>query len=379
MIENIPFVRLKDAPGIFFFGDKVSVNLDLLPRQVNRFDFLLGLQRDLSNGVNKYKLTGDILAELVNKLGRGERIFFNYKNLSKAKQELKIQANYPYLLDLPFGIDTKFEIFLNESEYRDVSFDLGVLYLLRKSNSIKVYWNSKTSRLLSIDTLQVLAKMRLPDKLDISTNNLGLSIGFSSLDYNFNPTKGFSLLFDSQAGLRNIIVNQTIRGLKNNVVDFTNSYDSLKNNSYGVNIVIYGDKYLKLTENFILKFSNNSGIKLSQKRVFQNELYRLGGLRLLRGFDENTVTGDFYSVNTIEFRLLINKNSNIYLFSDYAFVRNPFSDITKWDRPYGLGAGINFDTRAGMLQFVAATGSQYGNPLNLKNPNVHIGYTSLFK
>ena len=45
LIENIPFVKLKEPPGLFFFGDKVSVNLDLIPQQVNRFDFLLGFQR----------------------------------------------------------------------------------------------------------------------------------------------------------------------------------------------------------------------------------------------------------------------------------------------------------------------------------------------
>lgn len=379
LIENIPFVKLKEPPGLFFFGDKVSVNLDLIPQQVNRFDFLLGFQRGQNTEIKKYKLTGDILVELINKLGKGERIFFNYKNLSKGTQELKLQANYPYILEMPFGIDTRFEIFLNESEYRDVNFDLGLLYLLRKNNNVKLYWSTKSSRVLSIDSLRIISALKLPDKLDISNNNLGTGLDYSTLDYNFNPTKGYLIRLDGNAGVRKIIRNQQILGLKNEQIDFITAYDSLKNNSYGFNATVAVDHYFRISQNFVVKLGNSTGVKYVQEKIYQNELFRLGGLRLLRGFNENSVLADIYNVSTFEFRLLISRNSNMYIFSDLAFVRDPFSKQKKWDRPYGVGAGINFDTRGGLLQLAAAIGSQYGNPLNFKNPNVHIGYTSLFR
>ena len=84
---------------------------------------------------------------------------------------------------------------------------------------------------------------------------------------------------------------------------------------------------------------------------------------LLRGFNENSVLADIYNVSTFEFRLLISRNSNMYIFSDLGFVRDPLSKKKNGIAPYGVGAGINFDTRGGLLQLVAAIGSQYGNPL----------------
>ena len=379
LIDNIPFVKLKDPPGLFFSGDKVSVNLDLEPQQVNRFDFLLGLQRVQNSQINKYKLTGDVLIEMLNKLGRGERIFFNYKNLSKGTQELKIQANYPYILNLPFGIDTRFEIFLNESEYRDVNTSIGLLYLLPGNNNLKFYWDNKTSRVLTLDSFSILSSGKLPDKLDIANNNLGLSFEFTKLDYNFNPSVGYMIIFDGNTGLRKMIRNQQILDLKNERTDFRNAYDSLKINTYGFNARLAVDWYFRISRNFVLKLGNKTGMKYAQEKIYKNELFRLGGLRLLRGFNENSILADIYSVSTFEFRLLISRNSNMYIFSDLALIRDPFLNQKNWDYPYGVGAGINFDTKGGLLQLVAGIGSQYGNPLNFKNPNVHIGYTSLFR
>ncbi len=176
-----------------------------------------------------------------------------------------------------------------------------------------------------------------------------------------------------------MIKNQQILGLKNDIIDFSSAYDSLKNNTYGFNAKLAVDYYFRISQNFVVKMGNNTGFKYAQEKIYQNELFRLGGLRLLRGFNEDGILADIYSVSTFEFRLLISRNSNMYIFSDLALIRDPFSKQEKWDHPFGVGAGINFDTRGGLLQLVAAIGSQYGNPLNFKNPNVHIGYTSLFR
>ncbi len=375
MIENIPFAKLKDPPGVIFFGNQVSINLDLIPQQVNRFDFLLGFQRGDISDQKKYKLTGDVMAEMINKIGRGERLFFNYKNLAKGKQELNIQANYPYVLDMPFGVDTKLEIFLNEKEYRDVSINLGLLYLLKMNNSINFYWNKKSSRLLGVDTVKILSSSKLPEQIDVVTDNFGAGLYYSQLDYNFNPTKGFVFKVDASAGFRKIIPNREITAIEG----FSSAYDSLKQKTYMLNLLAGIDYFFRFTRNIVLKTGNSTGVKLTQNALYRNELFRLGGLKLLRGFEENEVLSDFYSIASVEIRLLISKNSYFYFFSDYAILRNPFNEKQKWDRPYGVGGGITFETKAGLLQLVAATGSQYGNPLNLRNPNVHIGYTSLFK
>ena len=377
-IENIPFAELQGQPGLNFFGSQVTVSLDLIPRQVNRFDFLLGFRQD-DSGLRKYRLTGEVLAELLNKLGQGERIFFNYKSLAQGRQELKFHANYPYFLDLPFGIDFRFDLYLNENEFRDVGLDIGAFYLLKKNDILKIYWNNKTSRLISIDTTSILSSSRLPDKLDIASNNLGIGLEYNKLDYIFNPSGGYRISIDAMLGQRKIIRNQEILGLRDGNTDFSDAYDSLKMISYGINSRLAMEYYIRLSNNFVLKLGNNSGIRYVQTKLYQNELFRIGGLRMLRGFNEESITAEFYNVSSAELRLLISRNSNIFVFTDYGIVRDPYSVQNIWDKPVGLGAGINFDTGAGLLQLIFSLGRRYGESIDYRNANVHIGYSSIFR
>ncbi len=178
--------------------------LNLKPKKVNRFDFLLGILPDSKN-TGKYKITGELTADILNKLGRGERLYFKYRNLSQGKQNLRLDVNYPYILDMPYGIDSKFQLYINEDKYRDVNFDLGIQYLFKGINYVKTYWSLFSSRLINIDSTNVLGLGKLPDKLDVSTNSLGLLLNFNTLDYKFNPLKGFELLLDGNIGQRKII------------------------------------------------------------------------------------------------------------------------------------------------------------------------------
>jgi hypothetical protein len=54
----------------------------------------------------------------------------------------------------------------------------------------------------------------------------------------------------------------------------------------------------------------------------------------------------------------------------------PVKDVTDW--PYGFGAGISFETSAGVFGVSLAYGKQLGNPIDFSAPKVHFGYVSLF-
>ncbi len=376
-LGNLPFVILNSPPTVSFFGSGATLNLDLKEKKVNRFDFILGLLPD-NTGVRKYKLTGEITAEFLNKLGHGERFFFNYKNMAKGRQNLKLNINYPYVLDLPYGLDSRFDIFINEDQYRDVNFDFGVQYLFKGVNFVKTYWKLFSSRLLKIDSSTILALGRLPDKLDIVSNGAGLQFSFDNLDYRFNPSRGFDILLDGNGGQRKILKNQQIIKLKDASTDFSYSYDSLNQAVYIFDVSAKMAYYHPLGKKIVFKVANRSAWKKTGKKLYQNELYRLGGNKLLRGFDEESILASIYSVSTAEVRLLIDKNSFIFAFMDYAYVYNPFSNVSKEDTPLGFGAGINFDTKGGILSLTAAVGKQYSNPVNYKDVKIHIGYVSLF-
>ena len=48
------------------------------------------------------------------------------------------------------------------------------------------------------------------------------------------------------------------------------------------------------------------------------------------------------------------------------------------DAPYGYGAGISFETKAGIFSINYAIGQQQGNPPDLKAARVHFGIVSSF-
>jgi outer membrane protein assembly factor BamA len=376
-LGNLPFVTLSNPPTVSFFGSGATLNLNLKEKKVNRFDFLLGLIPD-NTGVRKYKLTGEITAEFLNKLGSGEKIYFNYKNMAQGRQNLILNLNYPFILDMPYGLDSKFNIFINEDQYRDVNLNLGVQYLFKGVNYVKTYWKLFSSRLLTVDSASILSLGRLPDKLDIVSNSVGMQLGYKDLDYFFNPGKGIEIVIDANAGQRKIIKNLQIINLLNQNIDFSNSYDSLKIVSYVFNIAENISFYYPLNSKIVLKIANKSAWKKSANRLYQNELFRLGGNKLLRGFDEESIPASIYSVSTAEIRLLIDRNSFLFAFMDYAYIYNPFSTASVKDTPFGTGVGVNFDTKGGILSIAAAVGKQYENPLDFKNIKIHIGYVSLF-
>jgi len=121
-----------------------------------------------------------------------------------------------------------------------------------------------------------------------------------------------------------------------------------------------------------------SGLKLAQEDLFLNELYRLGGSKQLRGFDEQTVFSDIYNILTLEYRLLLGENSYLAAFGDYGFVRNDLLDTNKWDNPIGIGAGLNFETGAGIFGISTAVGKTREIPFNFRNAKIHFGYLSVF-
>lgn len=377
-LSNINFIKLKGQPELVFFDNKFNINLNLVPQKVNRFDFLLGLQQVQESGIQKFKITGEVLAELINKLGKGERIFFNYKNLNKGKQELLLQSDYPYAFNLPFEINAAMQIYINTSEYTDIGFNIGISYLLTSENRIKIFWNKKSSRLLTIDSSSILNMRKLPDKLDFSNDNLGIGTEMNNYDYRLNPSQGFGFKANVLAGKRIINKNQQIIQLRNEFIDFKDSYDSLMISSTYYEMNSEFKFFTPLIKNIVFNFNNYFAYKYIEKNIFQNEQFRIGGQSLFRGFDEKSIYCDLYDILGIEIKLMLGRNSNLFVFSEYGFVRNRLNSEKMWDNPYSLGTGIKFDTKNGLLQLVAAIGSQYGNPLNFRNANIHIGYTNLF-
>ena len=128
-----------------------------------------------------------------------------------------------------------------------------------------------------------------------------------------------------------------------------------------------------------IKIGNQSAW-LENSTLFLNDLYRIGGLKTLRGFDEESILASIYSIFTLEYRFLFEENSYLFFFSDAAYYENRGISFSgdRYDAPYSIGTGISFQTKAGIFSINYALGSQYGNAIDLRRGKVHFGIVSHF-
>ncbi|HFA50147.1 MAG TPA: hypothetical protein ENJ95_14145 [Bacteroidetes bacterium] len=371
-LKELPFLKEKNSTTVNFVDGKANVNLSLEKKKASRFDFLLGLLPSNGRPDKKLLVTGTFNVEMQNQFGLGERAFVSFESLRPETQQLEIALSYPFVLELPFGIDAKFNLYKRDSTYIDIIGDFGVQYLFEGGNYLKAFWKGISSNLISVDT-NAIRQGRFPTLLDVKNRAFGLEANWQKLDYRSNPRQGWNILLRGSAGTRQVQRNQAILKVAESF------YDTLPGKTFRFKLGATIDRYFPVMERSAVRASGRAGAIISEEGVFQNEQYRIGGNRLLRGFDEESIFATFFTVFTLEYRLLIGQNSYFYAFGDYAYTEDRRAGkALQADHPFGLGGGITFETGAGVFGISVAVGKTDAAPFDLRNPKIHFGYVSLF-
>jgi len=385
-LRELSFVSLKEDPKISFVNEKAQVVLNLTKNKSSNFDFIIGLLQNNTPQGLRYTFVTDFSAEMRNQLSYGERIFFQFQRLRPENQSLALAFEYPFLLNSPFGVSFGFQQFRNEDRWIDRSIDVGGQYFLGGNDYLYLNWNNKISRIIQLDTMSLLSTQRLPQNLDISYNGVSLGLYIENLDYRFNPKSGTEVLVSAEAGLKKINRNTNIESLSNEDVDFAALYDSLTLQTNQLTLKLEAARYQPVSRNISIKTGVKSAYRFNEGALFENELFRIGGNKLLRGFDEQSILSSFYGIFTAELRfILAQQNSNFTLslpFIDYGWEYNPLRSgevgEERWDNPIGIGVGMNFQTGAGIFSFATAAGRRRGNSFDFGNLKIHFGYINLF-
>jgi hemolysin activation/secretion protein len=137
------------------------------------------------------------------------------------------------------------------------------------------------------------------------------------------------------------------------------------------------DFYIPIKTRSTIKLGSKTGF-IFNENMFTNELFRIGGNITLRGFDEESLYNSSFAIGTIEYRFLLEQNSNIFGFIDGAWYENRVKGKFISDTPIGVGAGVNFSTKPGIFSISYALGSQKGSPFIFKSAKIHFGFISFF-
>ncbi len=377
-ISELPYLSLAQSSVIYFYGNKAKLITYINNRKASSFDGIIGFAPN-SSQANKLIITGDINLKLQNILGSGKSLDLNYRSFLNNSQELKFKFNYPYIFNSKIALDYGLNLLLYDTSFFDLQNDFAFQYRFIGNDYFKFFYATQTTSLITVDTNFIKANRSLPNINDVKKDLYGIGFKKTKINYLPNPSKGFIVEMDFAIGTKNIIKNSTINtlNLDNGNGEFYKIYDSLKLSYTQYRITFKAEKYLKITNNFIVKTEVNSAW-LQTESLFLNELFRIGGLKSLRGFDEQSIFANKFAIANAELRYLLGKNSNVFAFYNQAWYLNEVQKTNQSDNPFGLGLGLVFESGAGLFTLVYAVGKQFQNPIEFNSAKIHFGYINYF-
>jgi hypothetical protein len=378
-LKELPFVKSDTFPTVSFISNKAIVHLPIKNQGASSFDFILGFLPKVDAQKRSWNINGELSADLYNKLGQGEIITFRGRQYSATDRQVNITLTYPYLFGTAFGFDGQFDLFQNRNISTDANGQLGLQYQFSGNNQLRISWQSKTSRLSNINLPLILSQGRLPQNLDFNFNAASLGFRYSNLDYKYNPKRGLSIDIQGNLGLRSIKKNFQIAELRSDKLDFTKAYDTLTGARFQSSFNTLLNYYIPISSWSTLRLANSSGFRVTQGLILENETYRIGGNRLMRGFDELSILTDKYTIFTGEFRIVLEKNSYLTLpFIEYSKVNQRKEELSQLKTGIAVGAGLNFSTQAGIFNFILAAGNNFNGGPDFGQAKIHFGYVNLF-
>jgi outer membrane protein assembly factor BamA len=363
-IKEIPFLQLIKPSEIVFTQKQCMLYVYVKRKNASSFNGILGLLPDAITG--KTLITGDARVSLRNAINAGETIEANWRRLGNQTQDMRLFAQIPFLFKSPIGTEGMLKIYKRDTSYVEVTRNAAIMYQLSPGNQFKLIYNRYTSDMISING--VVTQQNVLKFSDVTAHTYGLGFSSGKTDHVYNPRRGYRLQMEALAGHKNIRANAGINdSLYNDIVTRTEYYTGN----------FMSDYFIPLFRQSCIRIANQTRV-IVNPLIFQNETMRLGGIRTIRGFDEESINTTAFTVFTAEYRFLFEENSFAYLFFDQAWYENNIKGSFVTDTPIGCGAGVSFGMKTGIFTLNYALGKQLGNPIQLRGSKVHFGFISYF-
>jgi outer membrane protein assembly factor BamA len=363
-VNELPFLKQARPAEVVFANDGTTLVLALDKAKANDFNGIIGFQPSEETG--EVVITGDIHLKLVSPLGKGEKINLQWRRLQSQTQDIQVNFNFPYLFNTPIGIDAGLQIYRRDTSFSTITLKGGVQYALKAGDFIELNIQNEQSNLISTTAYENSAT--LPDVADITFLHYGLKIHSSRLDYQLNPRRGYRFTIGGSVGEKRIRENPNLTLIDYDSLDLTTTQYKTQGSAQA---------FIPILKKGAIQF-NLQGGHLDNELLFRNELYRIGGLKSIRGFDEESIFASSYLIHRLELRWLLEQNSYTYVFYDQGWYEDASSSDIISDTPYGFGAGISFQTNAGIFSLNYALGSQFNQGIDYRSGKIHFGFVNYF-
>ena len=364
-LRELPFINEIKPSELEFSESKARAIIYIDNKKASQFNGIIGVLPD-NTEKGKVNITGDVRLRLLSAFGHAELFDVNWSNPLPKSQDLKVKLSYPFIFDTQLGLDADISIFKKDTTFLEFNRELAIQYFFIGNNYFKVFAGRKSSNLISVTGYANI--ITLPPFADVTVNTYGIGWKYEHVDYKLNPRRGFSIEFQAGAGNKVITRNSKINEQLYANLDLKTTNYNAKGNV---------DIYIPLSGRGVLNFGANGAILFSPV-IFENELYRIGGLKTLRGFDELSINASQFMLGKMELRYILEQNSYLVLFTNSAYYENRSRTNFIHDTPIGFGAGMTFETNLGIFSFNYALGKQFNNPFLLRSGKIHFGLVNYF-
>ena len=380
-ILELPYVQEERNWSVNMLGTGSILNLYLKPKKSSQIDALVGVapNNNLPQS-GKLLVTGQATIVLRNPFGNGESLGLDWQQLQQKSPRLTINYRQPYIFHSPYGVNLDFSLYKKDSSYVNTFGMLGMQFNSSMNRKASIFFQLTGCTVLTIDTAQIIATRKLPEVADVSSVSLGATYEFNNTNYKFNAVRGNEFYFIGSAGTKRLKKNSEILRLKDEndpSFDYGTLYDTLKTSTYQFRLNFAGAHYFGLSHASTIRFALNAAWYQSPK-IFWNELFQIGGYRLLRGFNEESILASEYVVSSLEYRYLIGMNSFLFSFVDGGWAKNNVPGYAINSFYMGIGLGLAFETKAGIFNMSYAVGKQGSNPFEFSQAKIHLGYINFF-
>jgi outer membrane protein assembly factor BamA len=376
-IAELPFAEQSQQWDVTMLNTGAILNIYLQPKQSNQINVLIGFLPANQQLGGKLLLTGQANLNLKNAFGTGETIGLDWQQLQSKSPRLNLLFQKPYLFNTSVGLNFNFELYKRDTSFLNINGLFGLQYALSSKETGKLLLQTSRTNVLNIDTLQVMFTKKLPDVIDVSSVSIGLEYDYSKTNYRFNPRNGNEFVITGTAGNKIIRKNNAILQLKDPSFNYNKLYDSLKLKSYQLRIQANASHYFPIGKQATFKTALQVGLYQSPS-YFNNELFQIGGYRLLRGFDEESIYTNRFAIATIEYRYLLAQNSYFFGFTDIGLAKYQNNSLSFSHTYAGAGAGLAFETNTGIFNITYAVGKRDDTKFDLRQSKIHLGFISVF-
>jgi translocation and assembly module TamA len=366
LLRELPYIKKSREPIIVFNKSKAKLTLFIEDRKSNQVDGIVGFLPNASNN-NKMLITGELNLNLKNLFGTGKNIQVAWKKFNQLSQTLDMLYVQPKLLGSNLDLTASFNLLKQDTTFINVNRTLTFTQSLSKHGKLSFYAGLKTSRQLI--SPKITDSTQVPAYGSFDYHSYGLGYAWNNLNDFFYPHKGWSFLLQGFVGNKNLKTNSALN---------ENLYRNLHTRSVQFTFHAVVEKFFMLGKKGVLLGRINGGSIVNNNNIFLSDLFRIGGLNTLRGFNENNFFASNYGIGTIEYRFFTDPTSYLLLFFDQGYIYNQLDVQHSGDFPFGFGTGISFATPAGVFNFVYSLGSSSNQKLNFNLSKIHFGLVSRF-